>query len=53
VPQKLGRRLFDAAKKPKFSLWLEKPGHNDLYDFGAATHIIDFARLNVDQRSSI
>ena len=47
VPQKLGRRLFDAAKKPKLSLWLENAGHNDLYDFGAATHIIRFARLNI------
>ena len=53
VPQKLGRRLFDAAKKPKFSLWLEKPGHNNLYDFGAATHIIRFVRSSVDQRLPI
>lgn len=47
VPQKLGRRLFDAAKKPKSSLWLDRAGHNDLYDFGAAPLIIRFARLNL------
>ena len=47
VPQKLGRRLFDTAKKPKSSLWLDRAGHNDLYDFGAAPLIIRFARLNL------
>ena len=50
VPLKLGRRLFEAAKQPKFSLWLEKAGHNDLYDFGAATHIIKFLRLIFKER---
>ena len=47
VPQKLGRRLFHAAKKPKSSLWLKNSGHNDLYDHGAVKHIIRFARLNI------
>jgi len=42
IPQKLGKKLFDAAAEPKQSLWISGAGHNDLFDFGAADHVIRF-----------
>ena len=46
IPQKLGRRLFETANKPKTSLWVEGASHNDLYDFGVADHVIHFVNQN-------
>ena len=46
VPQKLGIKLFDAANKPKFSLWVKGAGHNNLYDFEADRFIIEFIKKN-------
>ncbi len=42
VPQKLGKKLFEAALEPKLSLWLDNADHNNLYDFGAVPHILNF-----------
>ena len=44
IPQKLGLRIFDLAKEPKRSLWVEGAGHNNLYDFGVADQIIQYIR---------
>ena len=42
VPLALGQRLFAAAQPPKNSAWVTGASHNDLYDFGAARHVIGF-----------
>ena len=42
VPSRLGKRLFEAAREPKDSLWLPRAAHNDLYDHGAAQAILNF-----------
>ena len=44
VPQKLGIKLFDQANDPKYSLWIDGAGHNDLYDFDADQLIIKFIK---------
>ena len=46
ISQKLGIKLFDAANEPKFSLWINGAGHNDLYDFDADQTIIEFIEKN-------
>jgi len=33
VPERLGRRLYDAALAPKQAIWLKGAGHVDLYEF--------------------
>lgn len=50
VPQKLGRRLFDAAQEPKEAMWIAGANHNDLYDFGAAQRVIDFVDRSINLR---
>ena len=42
VPERLGRRLFDAAREPKDALWLEGAGHNNLFDFGLDAALLSF-----------
>lgn len=42
VPQKLGKRLFDAAVEPKQATWIEQAGHNNLYDFDADKAVMEF-----------
>lgn len=42
VPVRLGRRLFEAAGGPKRGVFLPEPGHNDLYAWGAAGHVLAF-----------
>ena len=42
VPQLLGKRLFDAAIDPKEAKWIEKAGHNDLYDYDADHEVLAF-----------
>ncbi len=42
VPVDLARALFAAAIEPKEARFEAAAGHNDLYDFGAATAVIDF-----------
>lgn len=42
VPQKLGKRLFDAAVEPKEAKWIAQAGHNNLYDFDVDMDVLDF-----------
>ena len=42
VPWKYGNLLYQAAPEPKELLLLPNAGHNDLYEFGASTRIINF-----------
>ncbi|PCI38766.1 MAG: alpha/beta hydrolase [Rhodospirillaceae bacterium] len=44
VPQKLGRKLFDAAVEPKIAKWVEGAGHNDLFTPKNSTQMIEFIR---------
>ncbi len=44
IPQRFGRRLFEAANHPKEGFWPEGIGHNDIFDnggFAAARDFID------------
>lgn len=50
VPVRLGRRLFEAASGPKQGVFLPQPGHNDLYDWGAAEHVLAFLGTFVEGR---
>jgi len=34
-----GEKLFDAAKEPKFSLWVDNAGHNNLYNVASETYL--------------
>lgn len=42
VRQEHGRKLFDAAQRPKTALWIKGAAHNNLYDFDAGKQIIRF-----------
>lgn len=42
LPQHHGRRLFDAAQKPKVARWIPGAGHTDLCDFGACEYVKTF-----------
>ncbi len=44
IPHAQAVRLFESANQPKRSLWLADAGHNDLYEHGAQSQIIDFIR---------
>ncbi|MFQ5765825.1 MAG: alpha/beta hydrolase [Rhodospirillales bacterium] len=48
IPIGQGKALFEAAKEPKESHWIEHGGHNDLYDFGLPGLVINFLRRSVD-----
>jgi len=39
VPVWHGRKLFDLASQPKYSLWVDGADHNDLEDFATAKQI--------------
>ncbi len=46
IPIWHGEKLFAAANQPRFSLWLDGAGHNDIYRIGGTTYlqrIRDFA----------
>ena len=47
IPVKLGRVLFAKAKKPKTAKFIEHAGHNDLYDFGTGTSVLEFLKLHL------
>lgn len=51
VPIRFGRRLLAAANDPKEGVFLERAGHNDLYDFGAAEAVIRFVERHVVQKA--
>jgi len=42
VPARMGRALLAAANPPKEGVFLPRAGHNDLYDHGAAAHVLRF-----------
>ena len=47
IPQKLGRKLFDAANEPKESFWPERAAHNTIFDLGGFTAAADFIERQV------
>jgi hypothetical protein len=47
IPQKYGRRLFDAAREPKQAHYLRQARHNDLLDYGMAPLVIEFLERHV------
>ena len=46
VPWKFGRALFDLAPEPKSFLSVPLASHNNLYEFGTASKVIDFMIKN-------
>lgn len=42
IPFSSAQKLFDAALEPKTFTSFPQGNHNDLYDFGAYTHVLDF-----------
>jgi len=47
MPIKFGKRLFEVATEPKQAAWLPKAGHNDLFDYGADTMVIEFLKTKL------
>jgi fermentation-respiration switch protein FrsA (DUF1100 family) len=47
VPQRFGRRLFDAANEPKEGFWPSGVGHNDVFDNGGFAAALEFIRRTV------
>ncbi len=46
IPYSLGRKLYDAAPRPKEFYGIPNAGHNDLYDHGVAAKIIEYLESN-------
>jgi len=44
IPAKFGRALFEMAKEPKTAKFIETAGHNDLYDHGTPTIVLEFLK---------
>jgi fermentation-respiration switch protein FrsA (DUF1100 family) len=42
IPQRMGRRLFEAANEPKEGFWPQGIGHQDIFDNGGFTTARDF-----------
>ena len=42
VPPEQGRRLLAAANEPKRGVFLPRAGHADVFEHGAAEHVLDF-----------
>lgn len=42
IPSRFGIKLFEAAQEPKSFVLLDSAGHNDLYQHGAALHVLQF-----------
>lgn len=42
MPIRFGKKLYKVASHPKESLWIAGAGHNDLFDHGAASAVLDF-----------
>ncbi|MBT5048388.1 MAG: alpha/beta hydrolase [Rhodospirillaceae bacterium] len=42
IPVRFGKALLAAAQEPKQGLFIPLAGHNNLYQFGAAGHIVGF-----------
>ncbi len=46
IPFKFGKALFVRAKEPKMSKFIKVAGHNDLYDHGTSSNVLEFLRLH-------
>ncbi len=46
VPWKFGRALFNLAPEPKSFISISKASHNNLYEFGVESKVIDFMTKN-------
>jgi fermentation-respiration switch protein FrsA (DUF1100 family) len=44
IPQRFGRRLFEAANEPKQAFWAHGLGHSDLFDNGGFDTALAFIR---------
>jgi fermentation-respiration switch protein FrsA (DUF1100 family) len=44
IPQRFGRRLYDAANEPKEAYWPSGVGHNDVFDNGGFATALAFIR---------
>jgi fermentation-respiration switch protein FrsA (DUF1100 family) len=44
IPQRFGRRLFEAANSPKQGFWPQGLGHNDIFDNGGFDAALEFIR---------
>lgn len=44
IPIEYGRQLYELASQPKYFVTFEQGGHNDLYQQGAAKHVLNFVR---------
>jgi fermentation-respiration switch protein FrsA (DUF1100 family) len=44
IPQRFGRRLYDAANEPKEGYWPSGVGHNGVFDNGGFAAALDFIR---------
>jgi uncharacterized protein len=54
IPIGFGRKLYEAAIDPRQFIVIEKAGHNDLYDHGAALHVLDFLKaLGLSSKSDV
>ena len=54
IPIGYGRKLYEAAADPRQFIVIEKAGHNDLYDHGAALHVLDFLKtIGLSSRSDV
>jgi fermentation-respiration switch protein FrsA (DUF1100 family) len=47
IPQRLGRRLYDAARSPKEGFWPRGLGHNDIFDNGGFAAALEFIERRV------
>jgi fermentation-respiration switch protein FrsA (DUF1100 family) len=48
VPQRFGRRLFEAANQPKQGFWPGGLGHNDIFDNGGFDTALEFIRRTMN-----
>jgi fermentation-respiration switch protein FrsA (DUF1100 family) len=48
IPQRFGRRLFEAAISPKEGFWPHGLGHNDIFDNGGFDTALDFIRRTMN-----
>ena len=54
IPIRFARKLFEFAEEPKTFVTLEGAAHNDLYDYGAETHVLDFlSRIDFSVTKSV
>lgn len=42
IPFMYAQKLYDRAREPKKLIEIPEGGHNDLYNFGASQHILNF-----------